>query len=583
MSGTNKAPENSKATQKYKDKIVEALKETGEINWDILGISNYMRHYHNLNKWAKEFIAAVKSHDEIIEGIDEDCCGEECGSCDDVETIEPVKINGNKFVFTAIDVDVGFNWDVITSLQIYARENNAQLVAIPLSVKRNNLANAIAQYKAYTGLEDEEIPILVQVENMGFFIALSEIIVHPLLTVKPLFISPKVANPVLGLGPLVTQYKSMIIASTKQVLETRPSAKHELPYILASTGTISTSVYSEHYLETKQEAIAGLDHTYGAVVVEIDGDIFHMRHLTSKDGKSFIDKGIRYSLCPSPVKVKAIIPGDWHSGYTDIPVASVLFDVTKELEVENAILHDLGDGHSVNPHQKHQNIALGHLARIGKLDVALEIAGIVHDLHEWEKLVENVYVVRSNHDEFFDRELDNGKYTSHPLSSQDLAVVAGAVVEHSWDNGEIPYALPIAIEKLAYEKLKMSRLQKTTFLERDVSFSIAGVDVSHHGDKIINGRPTSIHTVSTSIPTSIVGHTHAPAAFRNTYRVGTSSLLDLSYNKGLCSWLHTFALLYDDGSVQLINIIKGKPWADFKASGNVAQIATNCAHYRNLL
>jgi hypothetical protein len=191
--------------------------------------------------------------------------------------------------------------------------------------------------------------------------------------------------------------------------------------------------------------------------------------------------------------------------------------------------------------------------------------------------------VRSNHDEFIDRELENGKYTSHPLSSQDLSVVAGAVIKASWGNGEIPYALPIAIEQLAYEKLKMPRLQKTTFLERDIPFSIANVDVSHHGDKLINGRPTSIQNVSISIPVSIVGHTHAPAMFRNTYRVGTSSLLDLSYNKGLCSWLHTFALLYEDGSIQLINIIKGKPWADYKSSGKIAQIATNCAHHRNLL
>jgi hypothetical protein len=583
MSGNNKAPENSKATQKYRDKILEALKETGEINWNVLGISQYMRHYHNLNKWAKELVSASS---EIIAEMEDVCCGGSCHVCDEIPEVEPIEVSGSKWIITTVDVNADLNYDVVSALKSYALTNDAKLIALPQGVRKKDIAEAISRYNNYVPSFDFDAPappLLIELNQLGFMVAISEIPLHSFLTIKPIFINPKVANPVIGLGPLANKYKSMIIPSTKQVLETRPSAKHELPYILASTGTVSNSIYCEHVLETKQEAIAEADHAYGAVLVEIDEEgLFHIRHLTCKDKKTFVDKGIRYPS-QTAVKVKAIIPGDWHSGYTDITAASVLFDVAEETEAEAVVLHDLGDGHSTNPHQKHQNIALGHLARLGKLDVAMEIAGITHDLHEWEKRVDQVYVVRSNHDEFIDRELDNGKYTSHPLSSQDLAVVAGAVVETSWKTNDIPYALPIAIEKLAYEKLKMPRLQRTTFLERDVSFSIANVDVSHHGDKIINGRPTSIHNVSMSIPVSIVGHTHAPALFRNTYRVGTSSLLDLSYNKGLCSWLHTFALLYEDGSVQLINIINGKPWANYKSSGNVAQIATNNAHYRNLL
>jgi len=583
MSGTNKAPENSKATQKYRDKILEAFKQAGDIHWDALGISKYKRHYHGLNKWAKEL---VNTSNEIIAEMEDICCGGSCHVCEEIPELEPLEVKGSRFAVTTVDINASLNYDVIHALKSYAAINDVKLIAIPQGIRKKDVAEAIYEYNNFEPSFDQDaptIPLLVELKQLGFTIALSEIPLHSFLTVKPIFINPKVANPVIGLGPLANKYKSMIIPSTKQVLETRPSAKHELPYILASTGTISDSVYCEDFLETKQEAIAEADHAHGAVVVEIDEDgLFHIRHLTCKDKKTFIDKGVRYPS-QAVMKVKAIIPGDWHSGYTDVVAASVLFDVAEETEAEAVVLHDLGDGHSTNPHQKHQNIALGHLARLGKLDVAMEIAGITHDLHEWEKRVEKVYVVRSNHDEFIDRELENGKYTSHPLSSQDLAVVAGAVVETSWKTNDIPYALPIAIEKLAYEKLNMPRLQKTTFMERDVSFSIAGVDISHHGDKIINGRPTSIHNVSMSIPISVVGHTHAPAMFRNTYRVGTSSLLDLSYNKGLCSWMHTFALLYEDGSVQLINIINGKPWANYKSSGNIAQIATNNAHYRNLL
>lgn len=428
-------------------------------------------------------------------------------------------------------------------------------------------------------------PELACWEEEGFEIIIDPTLLHKHLSLYPLFINPKVANPITGLRTLAPKLKNAVIASPKQRLESFPSPKDHLPYLVASTGAVTESPIYENFMLTKQELIAEHDHQLGAIIIEPDGECFHMRHVISKDGgysvRDFDGTANKYtSEAVSSAKLLGMVPGDWHSGYTDVEVATVLMDVAEKNDIDEVVLHDTDDGHSTNPHEKHQNMTLTQKALSGMLSVECEIVGVAHDLLEWEKIVKRVSVVRSNHDEFLDREIENGKYTSHPFSAGPLTIIAGALTEHVYATGSIPYALPIAIEKIANNIYKVPKLQKTVFLERDVAYYIAGVDVSHHGDKLINGRPTNLANIAASIPLSVTGHNHAPGLFRGAYRVGTSSVLDLNYNKGLGSWLHTFALIFDDGSIQLINIINGIPYKGYTKPTKTAEIASTRAHIK---
>jgi len=58
---------------------------------------------------------------------------------------------------------------------------------------------------------------------------------------------------------------------------------------------------------------------------------------------------------------------------------------------------------------------------------------------------------------------------------------------------------------------------------------------------------------------SISGHSHAMEVFGDTYIVGTSTQLDLPYTAGGGSaWIAANAVLYDNGTVQMLPIIGGK-------------------------
>jgi hypothetical protein len=54
------------------------------------------------------------------------------------------------------------------------------------------------------------------------------------------------------------------------------------------------------------------------------------------------------------------------------------------------------------------------------------------------------------------------------------------------------------------------------------------------------------------------GHNHSAAIWRDTFRVGTLTHLQLGYNDGPSAWTQTILIQHRDGSRQLINNIYGE-------------------------
>ena len=99
-------------------------------------------------------------------------------------------------------------------------------------------------------------------------------------------------------------------------------------------------------------------------------------------------------------------------------------------------------------------------------------------------------------------------------------------------------------------------MKKTIY---DDDYKVRGVQLGSHGDKGMSGGRSSIRSREYAHGKSITGHSHTPEILRNTYIVGTSTFLRLPYTKGSASsWMNTNAILYDNGSVQLLNIIDGR-------------------------
>jgi hypothetical protein len=95
--------------------------------------------------------------------------------------------------------------------------------------------------------------------------------------------------------------------------------------------------------------------------------------------------------------------------------------------------------------------------------------------------------------------------------------------------------------------------------DEDESFVVGGIENGIHGHLGANGsRSPGLQGIEKAYGTANVGHTHAAGILRGVFRVGTTSFLKVSYNKGASSWTQTHLIQHPNGSRQLINCINGK-------------------------
>ena len=109
-----------------------------------------------------------------------------------------------------------------------------------------------------------------------------------------------------------------------------------------------------------------------------------------------------------------------------------------------------------------------------------------------------------------------------------------------------------------YAREYMKKWDQTTFLPRDDSYLIEGIEVGFHGDQGPNGARGNARSFARVGVRTVVGHSHSPGIYGTCYQVGTSSRLKLEYNKGPSSWLNTHCIIYPNGKRSLVSIINGK-------------------------
>jgi len=110
------------------------------------------------------------------------------------------------------------------------------------------------------------------------------------------------------------------------------------------------------------------------------------------------------------------------------------------------------------------------------------------------------------------------------------------------------------------EEFGIGSTDKIKFLQDcDDSFVVNGIENGAHGDKGPNGtRSPGLMGLEKSYGACNTGHTHTAGILRSAFRVGTTSYLKVSYNKGPSSWTQTHLIQHPNGSRQLINCINGE-------------------------
>lgn len=442
----------------------------------------------------------------------------------------PRRANAEKtYVVTSAQYCARVNREFLGSLETYCKKHNAELLILPMNGR--------------TYVEDEldfmlsKYDIVTKDRKLNDKIRISE---HRVL--------PQQIDPVTGLGRFTQYDVSTIFASPKQRLKVVPNANTSLPKVLMTTGSVTHPNYNTG---NRIGVIALRDHVYGAIVVEVvDDRTYHYRFLTAGKNGSFVDLKTEYGVDKiDEASLEALVLGDWHTGDTDAKVREATFDIIKELHPKRIFLHDFFNGHSVNWWMENRSIQQAKAHRLKRMNLADELKQAYEELMRICSVVEGgteVYIITSNHDERLKQYLDEGRYLKHPENLYISVKLAANVID-----GKNALREGMAIFGRIPGNVK--------FIERDDDYKVRGWQLGAHGDRGPSGFGSSTRTKENSYGRSITGHSHTPEILRGTIVVGTSTELQLDYNKGQpSSWMNTHALLYDNGKVQLVNIIDGQ-------------------------
>lgn len=437
--------------------------------------------------------------------------------------------NYKKFVITTAVVGAPVDKNFLASIKVYCKAHNAKMLVLLSADPSSTSGNTVDKI-----LQNEHIVFEDTELNSNFFIS----------TIK---LSSKQIDPITSLDRIGQRHGSFIYASPKQRMLCVPLSNNDLPHALMTTGALTLPAYhTDNYMSERTSYIADNDHVMGAVVVEIESEkIFHFRQVQADSKGRFADLGQRYTP-KGRVKYNpaAIVLGDWHSGETDPDATKAWVEMLKEMPPKHLVVHDAFNGLSINHHEERNTILRAQHAAADRLDLGKELTKLAEDLTMLARYCSSLVVVKSNHDEFLERYLAEGKYVQDPQNHYLSLDLAKAMIE-----GKDP--LKFGVERQGLKS------KKVNWLSRDEDFKIARVQLGSHGDKGANGARGSLRGMEKAYGNSVTAHTHTPQILRGAWCVGTSSLLKLSYNVGPSSWLHSSCIVYPNGSRQLVNAIDG--------------------------
>ena len=367
-------------------------------------------------------------------------------------------------------------------------------------------------------------------------------------------ISPIVRNP-LSAPELISVEESAIVGHPKLRFKAMPKEDRNSVRIVASTGAITEPYYENTVTGRKSKTL----HKYAAVVVEIakGGKQFHVRQLSSADDGSFIDIDLHYS-CNKVTKApraKALICGDIHVDKSDEEVLSATLTGPKSiaavLRPEKVIYHDVLDFEVRNHHSINDPfIRATKASGLGPDSVEEEVTRAVRFLEKNTPSDSEGVVVKSNHDEAFDRWLKTADPKKDPKNARFFHEMCYKTLAYIEDKNEYVSAFDLFYRDRGNGSVK--------FLKRNEKLEISGIICNFHGDKGVNGSRGSISSFEKIGRPMVIGHSHSPGIQGNVYQVGVTGSLDMGYNYLPSSWMNTHCVIYANGERSLINVIQGK-------------------------
>lgn len=420
----------------------------------------------------------------------------------------------------------------------------AQLTVIPIRYK-----NPTSEFTAWQQEQERWDPILESYLFNG-----RELIHENLMVLGDIKMQATAVSPIAGWESISGPY-SAILGHPKLEMRMVPTPQQAFPKMIITTGACT----KRNYTDTRAGKRGEFHHTFGACLVERDGDRFHIRQLNAMRDGTFID--LRKKFTPKKIEksgpAEALVMGDTHVDVVDPKVVSATFtdkdSIVNVMRPKRLIWHDLVDGGTVNPHRKGDpftNAARSSANVTNVEDELFRCAKFVDD--HAPKYCTNI-IIPSNHDDFLNRWMKTTDWRDVPENAEFYLETALAMIR----GGAIGPGGYEGIDPFAYWMKRLCAHPNVVYPEKDGGVVVKNVEIGMHGHLGANGARGGLRGFSKLGVKTIVGHSHTPGIMEGAYQVGTSTYLRLEYNDGPSSWLNTHALVYPNGKRTLINVIKG--------------------------
>lgn len=446
-----------------------------------------------------------------------------------------------RYLITSAQAEARPNYKLLESMETYLAQNAGRLVILPMIGR-----DASQDWRSLHPTFDEyDVAYDTRKLNDG-------------IQIEQFHVKPNQIDPVTGLQRFAQRERTQVFASPKQRMKAIPDTSRDHTKFLVTTGAVTFPNYStgdDNSAERRRlGAIAKRDHEFGALVVETVGvKQYFMRHITSGNRGAFIDLGTMYDgkEITEGIRPEAMVLGDWHSGRSDPEVISTTLEALKTLKPKKIFLHDFFDGHSVSHHVEKQPITQQLLQQedLGHTSLEQELTQCRDELIMLSELTDQVVVVMSNHHEFLNRWLDEGRFMKSPENMRFAFRLASYMAERD-ENDPVEFGIRM-IGKIP---------RNIRFLKRTDSVKVRGYELGAHGDKGVGLGYGSITSKENDFGQSISAHVHTKQKQRNTHTVGTKLPRDMYYMRGSPSaWTNSDAIIWQDGSVQHIDY-QNKLW-----------------------
>ena len=438
-----------------------------------------------------------------------------------------------RLVITSAQNSTDINFDFFSAIKTYCTYKDAGLMIIPV------------KYKVFDSdpVYDECLEDYLCSNNI-------EIAEYSLKIYGSFNIQPTVENPINGLDTL-SKGNSIVIGHPQVQLKTLPNLDKRVSDIITTTGSVTYPNYSD----TKVGEKAKFNHSFSAIVIEFDSNSFHLRHLNWDDeSKSFYDLDEMYSPTEqfNAKHIPALVTGDEHALFRDSNVEYHTYTSDHSLvslvRPEYIVRHDILDAYSISHHHKKNVFTQYAKWKSNTCSIEDELRKTISYVNETTPEYSTSLIVQSNHNEHLFRWLNEVDIKTEPWNAKIFHYLMYHMLEQT-EMGESGASYPDPFELIASSWLNPN----VSFINRS-GFKIKDIEIGQHGDVGINGARGSSKSFARMPDKMIVGHSHSPSIEKGCYTVGTSSKLQLEYNKGASSWHHAHVIIHPNGKRQMIFI-----------------------------